>query len=89
MEIEIMKNLAQLKTAVADCITSEGGFKASVQKAGPTSIFVKTDESLNIGQEIAMTIQVPKSEDTIKATGEIVNTAVDGVDVEFTIFFNV
>ena len=84
-----MKNLAQLKTAFADCITSEGGFKAAVQKAGPTSIFVKTDESLNIGQEIAMTIQVPKSEDTIKATGEIVNTAVDGVDVEFTIFFNV
>ena len=36
-----------------------------------------------------MTIQAPKSEDTIKATGEIVNTAVDGVDVEFTIFFNI
>ena len=89
MEIEIMKNLAQLKSAVADCITSEGGFKAAVQNAGPTSIFVKTDESLNIGQEIAMTIQVPKSEETIKATGKIVNTVVDGVDVEFTIFFNI
>ena len=82
-----MKKLAQLKTAVADCFTSEGGFKAAVQNAGPTSIFVKTDEPLNIGQEIAMTIQVPKSKDTIKATGEIVNTAVDGVDVKFTIFF--
>ena len=64
-----MKKLAQLKTAVADCITSEGEFKASVQNGGPTSIFVKTDEPLNIGQEIAMTIQIPKSEDTIKATG--------------------
>lgn len=83
-----MKNLIQLTTAVADCITSDNVFKASVQNANSTSIFVKTDESLNVGQEIAMTIQIPKSEDTIKATGEIVKTAADGVDVEFTIFFN-
>jgi Tfp pilus assembly protein PilZ len=83
-----MNKLAQLKTAIADCITSNGVFKASVHNASPTSIFVKTDEALNVGQEIAMTIQVPKSEDTIKATGQIVKTASDGVDVEFTVFFS-
>ena len=85
----VMKNLNNLKTAIADCITSDGGFKASVLNASPTSIFVKTDEPLNIGQEIAMTIQLPAKDDTIKATGEIVNTSSDGVDVEFTIFFKV
>ena len=84
-----MKKLAELKTAVADCITSDSTFKASVQNADSASIFVKTAEPLNIGQEIAMTIQVPRSESTIKATGQIVNTTADGVDVEFTIFFNI
>ena len=84
-----MKKLAEIKTAVADCITSDSAFKASVQNADATSIFVKTDQPLNIEQEIAMTIQVPRSEGTIKATGQIVNTAADGVDVEFTVFFNI
>ena len=89
MERDIVKKLAKIKTAVADCITSDGMFKASVHKASPTSIFVKTDEPLNIGQEIAMTIQGPTNEDTIKATGQIVSTASDGVDVEFTVFFKI
>ena len=84
-----MKKLAEIKTAVADCITSDSKFKASVQNADATSIFVKTDEPLNIGQEIAMTIRIPRSEGTIKATGQIVNTAAEGVDVEFTVFFNI
>jgi Tfp pilus assembly protein PilZ len=84
-----MKIFKEDQPAVADCKTMDSEFKASVQNTSQTAVFVKTDKPLSIGQEIAMTIRFPESEDTVKATGKIVNTSETGANVEFKIFFTV
>ncbi len=74
--------------ADVDCKTKDLEFKTSVQNICPAGAFIKTDKSLSIGQEIALTINFSKNGDTIKVTGEIVRINPTGVGVEFKIFFN-
>ena len=53
-----------------NCLTIDSKFCASLLDLNLTGAFIKTDKNLFVGQEIAMTIKFPNSDDTIKATGE-------------------
>lgn len=72
----------------AKCETIDDMFSVSVQDLSPSGAFIYTKKKLKLGQEIAMTIQLPNSDDMLRATGEIVRVASGGFGVEFKIIFN-
>jgi len=72
----------------AKCETMDDMFSASVQDVSPSGAFIYTKKKLTLGQEIAITIQLPNSDDFLKATGEIVRISSGGFGVEFKIIFN-
>ena len=41
-----------------------------------------------MGQEIALTIKLPNSDEFLRATGEVVRLSAQGIGVEFKIIFN-
>jgi Tfp pilus assembly protein PilZ len=73
---------------VAECRTMDGTFQARVQDVSSTGVFVLTNETLTMSQEIALTFTFPQTGQTIKATGEVVRVTPDGVGVEIKLFFN-
>jgi len=79
-----MKN--QLLTA--RCETTDDMFSVSVQDVSPSGAFIYTKKNLTLGQEIAMTIQLPNSDEFLRATGEIVRVSSGGFGVEFKVIFN-
>ena len=72
----------------AKCETIDDMFSVSVQDISPSGTFIYTKKKLDLGQEIAMTIQLPNSDDFLRATGEIVRIDSGGFGVEFKIIFN-
>jgi len=72
----------------AKCETMEDMFSVSVQDVSPSGAFIYTKKNLQLGQEIAMTIQLPNSDDFLRATGEIVRIDSGGFGVEFKVIFN-
>lgn len=72
----------------AKCETMDDMFSVSVQDVSPSGAFIYTKKELKLGQEIAMTIQLPNSDDFLRATGEIVRVDSGGFGVEFKIIFN-
>ena len=72
----------------ARCETMDDMFSVSVQDVSISGAFIYTKKKLILGQEIAMTIQLPNSDDFLRATGEIVRISADGYGVEFKIIFN-
>jgi len=79
-----MKN--QLLTA--KCETLDDMFSVSVQDVNPSGAFIYTKKNLTLGQEIAMTIQLPNSDEFLRATGEIVRVSSGGFGVEFKVIFS-
>ena len=79
-----MKN--QLLTA--RCETTDDMFSVSVKDVSHSGAFIYTKKNLILGQEIAMTIQLPNSDEFLRATGEIVRVSSGGFRVEFKIIFN-
>ena len=73
---------------LANCETSSTKFSEYIQDLSSGGAFIQTDKKLNIGQEIAMTISLPNSRKSLKATGEIVRISPKGVGVEFKVIFN-
>ena len=72
----------------AKCETIDDMFSVSVQDVSNSGAFIYTKKELDLGQEIAMTIQLPNSDDFLRATGEIVRVDAGGFGVEFKIIFN-
>jgi Tfp pilus assembly protein PilZ len=73
---------------LATCETVNTRFSEYIQDLSSGGTFIQTDKKLNIGQEIAMTISLPNSRKSLKATGEIVRISPKGVGVEFKVIFN-
>jgi Tfp pilus assembly protein PilZ len=72
----------------AKCETMDDMFSVPVQDVSPSGAFIYTKKNLELGQEIAMTIQLPNSDEFLRATGEIVRVDSGGFGVEFKIIFN-
>ena len=72
----------------AKCETIDSMFSVSVQDVSPSGAFIYTKKKLTLGQEIAMTIQLPNSDELLRATWEIVRVSSGGFGVEFKVIFN-
>lgn len=72
----------------AKCETIDDMFSVSVQDVSPSGAFIYTKKELTLGQEIAMTIQLPNSDEVLRATGEIVRVDAGGFGVEFKVIFS-
>jgi Tfp pilus assembly protein PilZ len=72
----------------AKCETIDSMFSVSVQDLSPGGAFIYTKKKLRLGQEIAMTINLPGSEAFLMVTGEIVRISSEGYGVKFIIIFN-
>jgi len=83
------KSFVKNQLLTARCETIDGIFSVSVQDLSPGGAFIYTQKKLTMGQEIAMTIHLPGSEDFLMVTGEVVRTSSAGYGVEFKIIFNV
>jgi Tfp pilus assembly protein PilZ len=84
VELNFVKN--QLLTA--KCETIDSMFSVSVQDVSPSGAIIYTKKKLTLGQEIALTIQLPNSDEVLRATGESVRVSSGGFGVEFKIMFN-
>jgi Tfp pilus assembly protein PilZ len=73
---------------LANCITMDSVFNEYIQDLSSGGAFIQTQKKLTVGQEIALTVSLPKSRKEFKATGEIVRVSPKGVGVEFTVIFN-
>ena len=82
------KSFVKNQLLTAKCETIESMFSASVQDLSPGGAFIYTKKKLTLGQEIAMTIQLPNAEEFLMATGEIIRISFDGYGVKFKIIFN-
>ena len=82
------KYFVQNQLLTAKCETIDDMFSVSVQDVSPSGAFIYTKKELELGQEIAMTIQLPNSDDFLRATGEIVRVDSGGFGVAFKIIFN-
>ena len=72
----------------ARCETIDDMFSVSVQDVSPSGAFIYTKRKLSMGQEIALTIKLPNSDELLRATGEVVRLSAQGIGVEFKIIFN-
>lgn len=72
----------------AKCETIDDMFSVSIQDVSPSGAFINTKKKLTLGQEIALTIQLPNSDEVLRVTGEIVRLYSGGFGVEFKIIFN-
>jgi PilZ domain len=78
----------QHQSPIATCITVGGSFRDRVKDLSSKGVFLATDRSLSVGEEIAMTITFPGSQTLIRATGDIIRADTLGVGVEFKVVFN-
>ena len=95
MTTELVKNrkdarklFAEEQPIIVSCKTADSNFNASIQDISGSGIFIKTNNPLSIGQEVAMTFKFPRAKKPIMVTGEVVRTTRTGAAVEFKVFFD-
>ena len=81
------KRFGRARPIVADCSTLDAAFKAAVKNVSSAGVFLKTDRSLRVGQEIAMTFTFPHTREIVRATGEVVRLTHEGAGVAIKLFF--
>jgi len=82
------KYFSKNQLLLANCITMDSVFNEYIQDLSSGGAFIQTNKKLSVGQEIAMTVSLPRSRKEFKATGEIVRISPKGVGVEFRVIFN-
>ena len=74
------------KVAV-QCLTDRCNFDARIQNVSSSGVFIKTDQHLPIGEEIAVSFTFPDSGNQVNATGKVVRTTQSGMGVEIQVYF--
>ena len=82
------KYFVKSQRLMADCKTMDGTFQVSIQDLSTGGAFIQTDYELTVGQEVALTISMPGSDKSLKATGEVVRERLDGYAIIFKVLFN-
>jgi len=82
------KSFVKNQLLTAKCETVDSRFSASVQDLSPGGAFIYSHKKLSVGQEIAMTIQLPAADEFLRVTGEIIRVSSDGYGVRFNIIFS-
>ena len=76
-----------INPVIAQCITIDSQFKASIQDLCTSGVFINTDRKFSIGQEISLIFRFPTSGKKMMASGEIVRATYSGIGVKFNILF--
>jgi Tfp pilus assembly protein PilZ len=69
------------------CLTDTCNFEARIQNVSSSGVFIKTDQQLPVGEEIAVSFTFPDSGNQVNATGKIVRTTHSGMGVEILVYF--
>jgi len=69
------------------CFTDRCNFDARIQDVSSSGIFIKTDQELPVGEEIALSFTFPDSGNQVMATGKIVRTTDSGMGIEIQVYF--
>jgi Tfp pilus assembly protein PilZ len=69
------------------CLTDTCNFEARIQNVSSSGVFIKTDQELPVGEEIAVSFTFPDSGNQVRATGKIVRTTYSGMGVEIQVYF--
>ena len=69
------------------CLTDTCNFEARIQNVSSSGVFIKTDQELPVGEEIAVPFTFPDSGNQVRATGKIVRTTYSGMGVEIQVYF--
>ncbi|MGD9079298.1 MAG: PilZ domain-containing protein [Desulfobacterales bacterium] len=69
------------------CLTDRCNFDARIKNVSASGVFIKTDQQLPIGEEIAVSFTFPDSGNQVNATGKVVRTTHSGMGVEIQIYF--
>ena len=69
------------------CLTDRCNFEARIQNVSSSGIFIKTDQALPVGQEIAVSFTFPDSGNQVRATGKVVRTTHSGMGIEIQVYF--
>jgi Tfp pilus assembly protein PilZ len=70
------------------CLTDRCNFEARIQDVSSSGVFIKTDQALPVGEEIAVSFTFPDSGNQVRATGNVVRTTHSGMGVEIRVYFN-
>lgn len=69
------------------CFTNRCNFDARIQNVSSSGIFIKTDQELPVGEEIALSFTFPDSGNQVMATGKIVRITDSGMGIEIQVYF--
>lgn len=69
------------------CLTDTCNFDARIQNISSSGVFIKTDQELPVGEEIAVSFTFPDSGNQVRATGKVVRTTDTGMGVEIQVYF--
>ena len=72
---------------VVRCLTNTCKFDASIQDVSASGIFIKTDQELPVGEEIAVSFKFPGSNNHVQAAGKVVRATSAGIGLEIDIYF--
>jgi Tfp pilus assembly protein PilZ len=75
------------QNVIVRCLTNRCKFDASVQNVSASGIFIKTDQALPVGEEIAVSFKFPKSGNQVQAAGKVVRITSAGIGMEINIYF--
>lgn len=73
---------------IAICKTIDSEFEGAIQDVSSSGVFIKTEKSLSVGQEVALTFKFPGSQKTFAATGKIIRVSNSGAAMEVKVIFN-
>ena len=69
------------------CLTDRCNFDARIQNVSSSGVFIKTDQQLPVGEEIAVSFTFPDSGNHVNAAGKVVRTTHSGMGVEIQVYF--
>ena len=69
------------------CLTNTCRFEGRIQNVSSSGIFIRTQQDLPVGEEIAISFTFPDSGNQVRATGKVVRTTYSGMGIEIQIYF--
>ncbi len=68
---------------VVDYVTQDRMYKDFIQDISASGLFIETNKTFSIGQNVTLTFPNPNQQEHIKIAGEVVRTTPEGIGVKF------
>jgi Tfp pilus assembly protein PilZ len=80
---EKRKHLRERVLILMDCLGNNCAFTDFIQNISAGGLFIETQLPLFVGLKLSMTFSLPKAQDPIRITGEIVRVDSKGIGIQF------